>query len=65
MKTAQGIIEKDINNFAFLFGDHAADAGLHVILGKIGLAVQLNLITYDEMDNYIDLLFIEHIKIKK
>lgn len=65
MKTAQGIIEKDINNFVFLFTRHGADAGLHVVFGKIGLAAELELITLDEMNDYIDRLFIEHAKTKK
>ena len=65
MKTAQGTIEKDIKNFTFYFTRHSADAGLHVIIGKIGLAVELDLITFSDMERYIDLLFIEHAKIKK
>lgn len=65
LKTAQGIIEKDINNFVFLFTRHGSDAGLHVVVGKIGLAAELELITLDEMNDYIDRLFLEHAKTKK
>ena len=65
MKTAQGIIEKDIRNFTFHYSYHTADAGLHVVIGKIGLAAELEFITLYEMEQYIDLLFYEHAKAKK
>jgi hypothetical protein len=42
-----------------------ADAALHIVIGKIKLAVQLGLIDFNEMDAYIDLLFVEHEKTKK
>jgi hypothetical protein len=65
MKSAKSIIKRDINNFALYFADQSADAGLHVVVGKIGLAAELQLISLNEMGEYIDLIFIEHAKTKK
>lgn len=65
MKSAKSIIEKDINNFYYLFTPNGADGGLHVIIGKIKLAMQLGLIDNDEMGDLIDRAFAEHAKTKK
>ena len=63
--TAKEIIERDINNFTYVFREHGADGGLHIIIGKIKLAVQLGLIDFFEMDDLIDCAFFEHAKVKK
>ena len=65
MKSAKSIIARDINNFALYFADQSADAGLHVVVGKIGLAAELQLISLAEMGEYIDLIFIKHAETKK
>lgn len=62
---AKQLIERDINNFYYLFTPTGADAGLHVIIGKIKLAAQLGLITFDDMDGLVDRVFVEHAKTKK
>ena len=65
MKSAKSIIERDIKNFALYFTPQGADAGLHVVVGKIGLAAEMQLISLDEMGDYIDKIFTEHAKAKK
>lgn len=65
MKSAKSIIERDIKNFALYFTPQGADAGLHVVVGKIGIAAELELISLEEMGEYIDLIFIQHAKTKK
>lgn len=64
-KDAKMIIQRDIDHFAINFMGRGADAALHIVIGKIKLAVQLGLIGYTEMDAYIDLLFVEHERAKK
>lgn len=65
MRTAKNIIEKNINDFCDLFDTGSADGGLHVIVGKIGLAAELRLITLHEMDVLIDRAFVMHAKTKQ
>lgn len=54
-KTALKIINRLINNFDLIFEkkDNYTDCALHAIIGKIGLAVELDLITLEEGDHLI------------
>lgn len=61
---AQEIISRGINNFERYYDYQTADYGLHVIIGKILLIAELELITHNEMDLFIDMLFYEHKKLK-
>lgn len=61
---AQLILTKNVNQFKAMFDKDTADGGLHLCLGKVLLATQLDLITIYEMERYIDLFFQEHHEVK-
>lgn len=58
-------IDADIRNFRLLFDEKDALSAFafHVIVGKIGLAVQLELINIKEADKLIDRLFKQYGKL--
>lgn len=62
---AQGIIDRGIDNFQKYYNVDTADYGLHVMIGKILLVAELELITAIQMDECVDRLFYEHKKLKK
>ena len=66
-KTALKIINRLINNFDLIFEkkDNYTDCALHAIIGKIGLAVELDLITLEEGDHLIDKLFSKYGKLER
>lgn len=64
-KTAKYIIEKGITRFSLMYDENSADAGLHVIIGKISLASELGLISEFEMDEAIDRIFAQHKNIQR
>lgn len=64
-KNAKQIIEKNTARFSEHFDKTSADGGLHVIVGKIGLAAELDLITLEEMGVLVDRVFAEHAKVSK
>lgn len=53
------IIEGMIANYNLFFEEKGrfAECALHAVIGKIGLAVELELITLDEADGFIDAIF--------
>lgn len=60
------ILNKDIDVFLLYYdfkSQHASN-GLHVIIGKIAMSVELGIITFDEMDLLIDLLFQKYALLK-
>lgn len=60
-------IRKMIDNFDLIFRrkDNYTNCALHSIVGKIGLACELDLITLEEADDLIDKLFIKYAKLEK
>ncbi|MBO7691552.1 MAG: hypothetical protein J6T10_02820 [Methanobrevibacter sp.] len=62
---AQLILTKNVNEFKNMFDKETADGGLHLCLGKVLLATQLDLITIYEMERYIDSFFQVHNEVKK
>lgn len=56
-----------ISNFDLIFvrKDPYTDCALHAIVGKIGLACELGLITLEEADDLIDGLFIKYGKLER
>lgn len=63
-RKAKEIISRGINNFERYYDSTTADCGLHVMIGKILIIAELELITIDELDKNVDLLFHEHKKLK-
>lgn len=63
-RKAMTIINRGINNFGRYYDSTTADCGLHVMIGKILIATELELITLYEMDKSVDQLFYEHKKLK-
>lgn len=66
-KEALTIIRRMINNFDLIFvmKDNYTNCALHSIVGKIGLACELNLITLEEADDLIDKLFQKYAKLDR
>ena len=62
---AKLILTKNVNEFKNTFNKESADGGLHICLGKVMMATELELISKVEMEEYIDLFFIEHNDLKK
>lgn len=62
-----GIIETDINNLTIFFDrkDPYADCAVHATLGKIGLGVQLGLLTKEHMEELTDALFLQYEKLQE
>ena len=60
-------IKSSIANFDLIFTrkDNYTNCALHSIVGKIGLACELDLITLEEADDLIDRLFIKYGKLEK
>ena len=60
-------IKSSIENFDLIFTrkDNYTNCALHSIVGKIGLACELDLITLEEADDLIDRLFIKYGKLEK
>ncbi len=61
------IIRRMISNFDLIFTrkDNYTNCALHSVVGKIGLACELNLITLEEADALIDSLFQKYAKLEK
>ena len=66
-KEALTIIRRMISNFDLIFvaKDNYTKCALHSVIGKIGLACELELITLEEADELIDKLFQKYEKIDK
>lgn len=66
-KIALKSINRMINNFDLIFEkkDNYTDCALHAIIGKIGLAVELELITFEEGDRLIERLFDKYGKLER
>lgn len=60
-------IKRLIANFDLIFTckDNYTNCALHSIVGKIGLACELDLITLEEADDLIDKLFAKYSKLEK
>ena len=61
---ARDIILNNLRDFKSVYDKESADGGLHVILGKILLATELNFISLKEMDEFIEMGFKENYEIK-
>ncbi len=61
---ARDIILDNLRDFKSVYDKESADGGLHVILGKILLATELNFISLKEMDEFIEMGFKENYEIK-
>ena len=61
---AHQIIIDNIKSFKSVYDKQSADGGLHVILGKILMAVELGFISLKEMDEYIDQAFKVNYEVK-
>lgn len=61
------IINNNIEMYPVIYkqNDQASIIGLNLIMGKIMLAVELQLITHPEMDAKIDAIFVEYEKLEK
>ena len=66
-KPALKIINRLINNFDLIFEkkDNYTDCALHAIVGKIGLAVELELISLNEGDALIEKLFAKYSRLER
>lgn len=66
-KEALTIIRRMIRNFDLIFEkkDNYTDCALHCIVGKIGLACELDLISLEEADDLIDNLFKKYAKLER
>lgn len=66
-KEALTIIRKMISNFDLIFTrkDNYTNCALHCIVGKIGLACELDLISLEEADELIDKLFNKYAKLDR
>lgn len=61
---ARGIILDNLKDFKSIYDKQSADGGLHVILGKILLATELNFISLKEMDDFIEQAFKVNYEVK-
>ena len=58
------IILDNLKSFKSVYDKQSADGGLHVLLGKILLATELNFISLKEMDEFIDQAFKANYEVK-
>ncbi len=58
------IILDNLKSFKSVYDKQSADGGLHVLLGKILLATELNFISLKEMDEFIDQAFKVNYEVK-
>lgn len=61
---AYQIIIDNLESFKSVYDKESADGGLHVLLGKILLAVELKLIPLSVMDGLIDQAFKANYEVK-
>ena len=61
---ARKIIIDNLESFKSVYDKQSADGGLHVLLGKVLLAVELGLISLKEMDEFIEQAFKVNYEVK-
>lgn len=58
------ILDKGLKEFSIFYDHETADGGLHILLGKTLMTAELEFISIEEMNNYIDLFFEVHNSVK-